>query len=182
MANIRDKINDTYQSARVYASFVSETLNDVLTHEISAKDGLAALIAGMTILSIGCVDNHNANEQAVNTVNNTYEVEQTYEEVKEPKKTDPKEYADALNGDCTLARFTFDSDKYIVLCGKHGIPSHLIAVSYGLSKFYDKWELQDDNGGKFVFGSNPIASHLADEMDNDGDSIITQSESNNFLH
>jgi len=47
-------MNNLYQNAKLYASFVGDRVKDILNHKITAKDGLIALVAGVQVMNLGC--------------------------------------------------------------------------------------------------------------------------------
>lgn len=167
-----ERMSDSYQNARLYASFVGEKVRDILNHKITAKDGLVALVAGAQLLNIGCTLNNETKAKS----QSTYRISRQHNEQNIPQTV--AEYISFLQESESpnrhvLVRLTRDMP-YFLETSPNGEHVRNFSKRIGMKPLSsDKFS---DYDVVFSGADSDYIQNWAKKMDKDGDKIIRISE------
>ena len=174
-------MKDSYQNAKLYASFMGDKVKDILNHKITAKDGLVSLVAGAQLFTPSLFAQDKKTEMQP-----TYEINRQYDEQKIPEyvtsfidqiKQRPsflKLNKGSANDPLVLIRLTRDSP-YFLVSGSEGNEINRFASTIGRKAIENSRKYQNFNTA-FSSKDNKYINNWCQSLDRDKNKIIDISE------
>jgi len=174
-------MKDSYQNAKLYASFMGDKVKDILNHKITAKDGLVALVASAQLLTPSLFAQDNKTEMQP-----TYEANTQYKNAEMPQyvsnfmseiRNRPQVFKlgkGAASDPLVAVKLTRNSP-YFLITGSKGIELHRFA------SIIDRKPLENDgeyHNLQIVFPSKDenYVINWCKSLDKDNNKIIDKTE------